>query len=133
MRGDGTYRPKQYKYTTVSKKLADNIQELGLKLGYSIITSKERSNNPKHNDVYYVRLNKGSKISYIRKNQSSLINYHGKVYCVTVLKYNILCIKRNEKIGNTRVINPGALFRIYPYTIALLDVEKDNLEFVKIS
>jgi len=41
-------------------------------------------------------------------------------------------IKRDEKIGITRVINPGALFRIYPYTIALLDVEKDKLEFVRI-
>ena len=41
-------------------------------------------------------------------------------------------IKRDEKIGKTRVINPGALFRIYPYTIALLDVETDRLEFVKI-
>jgi len=41
-------------------------------------------------------------------------------------------IKRDEKIGKTRVINPGALFRIYPYTIALLGVENDNLEFIKI-
>lgn len=41
-------------------------------------------------------------------------------------------VKRDEKIGNARVINPGALFRIYPYTIALLDIEKDKLEFVKI-
>lgn len=39
-------------------------------------------------------------------------------------------IKRDEKVGNTRVINPGALFRIYPYTIALLDIEKNKLEFV---
>jgi len=98
MCGDGTYRPKQYKYATVSKKLADNVQELGLKLGYSVTTSKEVSNIPKHNDIYYVRLNKGSKISYIRKNQSSPTNYHGKVYCVTVPKYNILCVKRDEKI-----------------------------------
>jgi len=41
-------------------------------------------------------------------------------------------IKRDEKMGKTRVINPGALFRIYPYTIALLDAEKDKLEFVEI-
>jgi len=41
-------------------------------------------------------------------------------------------IKRDEKIGKTRVINPGALFRIYPYTIALLDVKKGKLEFIKI-
>ena len=52
-------------------------------------------------------------------------------------KYNYVLtghthIKRDEKIGKTRVINPGALFRIYPYTIALLDAEKDRLQFVEI-
>lgn len=41
-------------------------------------------------------------------------------------------LKRDEKIGDTRVINPGALFRIFPHTIALLDVEKNNLEFVEV-
>ena len=41
-------------------------------------------------------------------------------------------IKMDEKLGKTRVINPGALFRTLPYTIALLDVEKDKLEFVRV-
>jgi|SRR3989338_8392176 len=41
-------------------------------------------------------------------------------------------VKRDEKIGKTRIINPGALFRIYPYTIALLDVDKNKVEFIKI-
>ena len=41
-------------------------------------------------------------------------------------------IKRDEMIEKTRVINPGALFRIFPYTIALLDAESGVLEFVKI-
>ena len=41
-------------------------------------------------------------------------------------------IKRDERIGKTRLINPGALFRVYPYTIALLDAKKDKLEFVEI-
>ncbi len=41
-------------------------------------------------------------------------------------------IKRDEKTGKTRVINPGALFRIHPYTTALLDVDEDKLEFVEI-
>ena len=41
-------------------------------------------------------------------------------------------IKRNEQIGRTRVINPGALVRANYYTIALLDVEKDKLEFLEI-
>ncbi|MBI2564741.1 hypothetical protein HYV79_02005, partial [Candidatus Woesearchaeota archaeon] len=131
MCGDGTYRPKQYKYTTVSKKLADNVQELGLKLGYSVTTSKEVLNNPNHNDVYYVRLNKGSKIAYIRKNQSSLTNYHGKVYCVTVPKYNILCIKRDEKI-----IFSGNSFRPFAPVITAenvhewFDIDKNEEKFM---
>jgi len=41
-------------------------------------------------------------------------------------------LKRDEKIGKTRVINPGALFMAYPYTIAFLDVDSDKLEFVEI-
>ena len=40
--------------------------------------------------------------------------------------------KKDKKTGKTRVINPGALFRIYPYTIALLDAENDKLEFIEV-
>ncbi len=40
--------------------------------------------------------------------------------------------KRDEQIGKTRVVNPGALFRITPYTIAILDVKNDTLEFIEI-
>lgn len=98
MLGDGTYRPHQYKYATVSKRLADNIQELGIKLGYSVTTSKEELSNPHHSDMYYVRLNKGSKTSWVRKNQSRLVDYKGRIYCVTVKKHHILCVKRDEKI-----------------------------------
>lgn len=41
-------------------------------------------------------------------------------------------LKRDEKVKQTRVINPGALFRCAPYTVAFLDVEKDSVEFVEI-
>ena len=41
-------------------------------------------------------------------------------------------INRDEKINQTRVINPGALFHASPYTIALLDPENGKLEFVEI-
>tara|TARA_Y100000310_G_scaffold339022_1_gene430383 strand:- start:12854 stop:13345 length:492 start_codon:yes stop_codon:yes gene_type:complete len=43
--------------------------------------------------------------------------------------------KRDEKVGKTRVVNPGGHY-LAPeqkeHTIALLDVEKDQLEFVEI-
>jgi uncharacterized protein len=41
-------------------------------------------------------------------------------------------LKKDEKINNTRVINPGALFNADPKTIALLDVEKDTLMFIEV-
>ncbi len=41
-------------------------------------------------------------------------------------------LRRDGRIKNTRVINPGALFRCSPFTIAFLDVEKDTVEFIEI-
>jgi len=37
--------------------------------------------------------------------------------------------KRDERVGPTRVINPGALFRAADYTVAVLDVGRDALTF----
>jgi len=37
---------------------------------------------------------------------------------------------RDERIGHTRVINPGALFRAARYTAALLDPHADRLEIL---
>ena len=119
MCGDGTLRGKQYKYVTVSKRLVGNIQELGLKLGYSINTSKEKSRNPAHNDLYSIRLNKGSKVSWIRKNQVSLKDYNGKVYCVSVPRYHLLCVKREGK-----VVFSGNSFRPFAPAVCIDDAEK---------
>lgn len=39
---------------------------------------------------------------------------------------------RDERIGRTRVINPGALQRAAVYTAAALDLAQDRLEFIEI-
>ena len=39
-------------------------------------------------------------------------------------------IRRDERLGKTRVINPGAHYWQSEGTIALLDVERDRLEFI---
>lgn len=39
---------------------------------------------------------------------------------------------RDERIGKTRVINPGALFRAQSYTAALLDTDADSLVFLPV-
>lgn len=41
--------------------------------------------------------------------------------------------QRDERIGVSRVINPGALHHVYPPTIAILETETDNLEFIEVS
>lgn len=40
---------------------------------------------------------------------------------------------RDERIGPTRVINPGALFRAKQYTAAVLDTDDDDLAFFTVS
>ena len=40
--------------------------------------------------------------------------------------------KKREKIGKTEIINPGAHYYKCENTIALLDLENDKLEFVKL-
>jgi len=42
-------------------------------------------------------------------------------------------IRRDERIGKTRVINPGALHRAVEKTVALLDTATDKLEYLRIA
>jgi hypothetical protein len=42
-------------------------------------------------------------------------------------------LPRDERAGRTRVINPGALFRARKYTVALVDVLKDRVDFLEVS
>ena len=42
-------------------------------------------------------------------------------------------VPRDERIGKVRVINPGALHRATPKTVAILDTESQALEFIEIA
>jgi putative phosphoesterase len=42
-------------------------------------------------------------------------------------------VKRDEWVGRTRIINPGALFRASEKTAALLDTEADQLDYLRIA
>ena len=39
---------------------------------------------------------------------------------------------RDERVGDTRVINPGALFRAREHTVALLDLPQDRLDLLSL-
>ncbi len=41
-------------------------------------------------------------------------------------------LMRNEVIGKTRVINPGALFAAHPFSLAFLDPVEDTVEFCEL-
>src|SRR5688500_10038131 len=42
-------------------------------------------------------------------------------------------VRRDERIGKVRIINPGALHRAAEKTVALLDTDTDHLEFITIA
>ena len=39
---------------------------------------------------------------------------------------------RDERLDGTRIVNPGALFRARRYTVVVLDVQRDSVEFLEI-
>ncbi|MGB9748585.1 MAG: metallophosphoesterase [Candidatus Woesearchaeota archaeon] len=40
--------------------------------------------------------------------------------------------KRNEKVGKTRIINPGCMYSTHENSFAILNLEKDAVEFIKL-
>jgi len=42
-------------------------------------------------------------------------------------------VRRDERLGNSRIINPGALHRAKSKSVALLDVATDELRFLELN
>lgn len=99
--GDGRKNNRGFAYATISKKLADDVQEIALKCGYRVSLYQE-----KRNPFTYIR---GKKV-----NQSELIYivgispktdiyfpkpkkvfFDGRVKCITVEKNHIILSRRN--------------------------------------
>ena len=113
--GDGHKYQNQkgfhYSYTTVSKKLADDLQEICIKSGYAttLCVRKERTVNMKGRAIkssicYEVTIHKETAPSINRKSISKQ-HYEGFVYCVSVPPNETVLVRRNGKIvwsGNSR-------------------------------
>jgi len=110
MKGDGHIKNGIYKsYVTISKRLAEDIQELGIKLGYgtkvSMETSEQRKeymkNKPKwcdfnYSDIYtvgFATLQKNAK-----NNKIEVIDYDDYVWDITVPNH-IFFVRRNGKVA----------------------------------
>ena len=110
--GDGNLQKNGFRiYYTSSKKLADDVQEILLKLGrVGIIKQRLRTTGKIGNRVFkeihqsYEVIERIKKtVAWIDVRDSHVVDYQGTVYCVTV-PYHTLYVRRNGKplwCGNT--------------------------------
>ena len=105
MLGDGNKQNNSWTYTTISKKLADNIQEILIKLGYNTFVYIDNRIGKKvifKNRIYERRLEsycvrrKISKTTKIIKKNIKVIDYSGKVYCCSVPTHIILTRRKEQ-------------------------------------
>ena len=114
--GDGsTRKPKPYKggnfseertYFTSSRRMADDIGELILKIGKrpSFYLQKSKGKAVKHHngtyignhDIWVIR-ECGSQFATLANINRKIINYNDVVYCVQLQKYHTLWVRRNGK------------------------------------
>ena len=94
MKGDGYVGNGNIEYSTKSKKLADDVQEIILKLGWSANIYKRHKEKFQWYDVGISRA-KHFRFSSREKNIKK-IEYQGKVYCLEVPNHT-LYVRRNDK------------------------------------
>ncbi len=106
MLGDGTVdkRPNRtnMEYVTTSSQLADDMQELAIKLGFFARIKKQLDKRENRNVVYRIRI---SKPSQLHIEQISKQRYNGKVYCFGVPNHLFITRRNGQPTiqGNTAV------------------------------
>lgn len=111
--GDGTRREGGLTCTTVSKRLADDVQELALKAGWAAAIQVRDRRGQSHQIKGYtctnkrvsydIRIRKVRKMGTLNPEFSYTVPYSGRVYCVTVSSH-VIYTRRNGKpawIGQT--------------------------------
>ena len=101
--GDGSrYGENGRTYRTISKKLAEDIQEILLKLGYLSHISKQKYKTSKGRERILYQINCPKKsiydnIYYPNSKKSKIVNYKGKVWCLNLKKNGAFLLRRNGK------------------------------------
>jgi len=105
VKGDGHIRKTtgQINYWTSSKKLADDLQEIILKLGWlaTLTTQNKKTTLIKGRKIkagicYSLGVQKAQHYR-LRKNNIKRVNYKGKVYCCEVKNHTVF-VRRNGKV-----------------------------------
>jgi len=113
-KGDGCFTTKKGKrkyvsYLSTSKKLADDVHELLIKVGLNGAVKRHEIKNYKYSfkgtkPTYSISVNHYRLRPHVT-NKPEKIDYEGKIYCVNV-KNNIVMVRRNGKAiwcGNSKV------------------------------
>lgn len=111
--GDGHIRGDSITYVTCSPQLADDVAEIGVKLGYKVQTNHLVLPSPAHNDRYTVYLAPGT-LTKVDKNEErndvTLEPFSGWVYCIKVAETENFVLRQQGKVwlsGNTNPGGPG--------------------------
>ena len=93
--GDGRKNDRQKYYCTSSKKLADDVTEICLKMGMctNIVIATD---NKKYGDSYKVSVYKNDTVGICDDRSIKKQQYSGKVHCVEVPNH-VIYVKRNGK------------------------------------
>jgi phosphoribosylamine-glycine ligase len=115
--GDGNQSRKTRIYYTSSKRLAEDVQEILLKIGKVGIIKERNRKTGKIKDRLFKEVHTSyevmerieKKVSWLDKRDTKIIDYDGYVYCVEVPNHT-LYVKYNEKpfwCGNTTMFWSG--------------------------
>jgi len=106
IKGDGwkhnpEWNRNNYRYFTISKKLADDVQEVALKCGYGVLVYHNKKKNG-----YCVNICQTPRVHVNHNDEKTdyYKDYDGKVWCVNVGGDGIVFVRRNGKpiwSGNT--------------------------------
>jgi hypothetical protein len=94
MMGDGCLNDKSWSAVTKSKRLADDLQEIGLKLGYGSMVKPIIGGGSKTGKLYHVSFRRRAKDALIDKRHVKVVRYRGWVYDCTVPN-GTLIVRRN--------------------------------------
>jgi hypothetical protein len=116
--GDGHVRNGSIQYVTVSKQLADDVAEIGLKLGYKVSISHKALSNSNHRDRYTVYLTSHKQpVNRIEKegprNDTSVENFDGWVYCIKVADNENFVLRQRGTVWLSGNTNPGGIGHKY--------------------
>ncbi len=97
--GDGSIHSRGYKYSSISRKLIDGVQEVAIKCGWACCISTLKSETSYAGIIYVANISPQTmtSVDLHRYNRDKWIEYSGKVHCVTVGGDGIVFVRRNGK------------------------------------